>query len=355
MTAPAGIPPDGKDDAPSTSPTASPIKTKTRHGRTRPSGWRSLANPSTWRRLVGKPWFEAVLTVVVIVILLGSLLLYSGSWPPLVVIESSSMQHGSNDVLGIINAGDLVLVKEVNVPQGITTYVEGEVSGYQTYGEYGDVILYEPNGVNGTTPVIHRAILWLEYNASQNAFNAPTLLPLSCGKASEYYLEPNVLGPTCVDSPNQALTGTIILNHMGWNNVTVSIDLNFLLSHSAWTGFITLGDNNSGTYDQTGCVISCIVRASWVQGVARGMIPWLGGIKLWLSGNDGYVPKQSWDYLGVTIAAVLILPQALPWSIHRWRERRTAQAESRAEPSTQADDLEDNASEGGPRRGGPET
>lgn len=293
--------------------------------RPRPKKEDSPSRFAKWRRLIATPWFDALVTVLTIVIILGALLLYSGLWPPLVVVESSSMQHGPNDVVGVINAGDIVLVKETDVPAGITTYVEGEVSGYETYGEHGDVILYEKNGVNGTTPVIHRAILWLDYNAAEKAFNAPSLLPLTCGRTAEYYLAPTVAGPTCVGNATQPLDGTIVLNKVGWDGVTVQIDLTFLLTHSAWSGFVTMGDDNNGIYDETptgdGCAISCLVRASWVEGVARGMVPWLGAVKLLADGNSGFVPSQSWGYLLVSLLVILVLPQAVPWAYHQWRHR----------------------------------
>ncbi|MDE1822314.1 MAG: S26 family signal peptidase, partial [Euryarchaeota archaeon] len=221
-----------------------------------------------------------MLTVLAIVILLGGLFAYSGNWPPLVVVESSSMQHGGHDVLGIINTGDLVLVKKVVVPSGVTTYVEGLVSGYTTYGEYGDVLLYFANGNTAYTPVIHRAMLWLDWNQTAQEFAAPSLAPLSdtCGLSSwDNYaiIPPGAPAGTfvCVSpsSPNTPFTGTLDLFNIGWQQVNVSIDLTYLEKSSGHSGFITEGDDNcnlspepcvhgeTGTYDQSGCIISCIV------------------------------------------------------------------------------------------------
>ncbi|SVA65471.1 uncharacterized protein METZ01_LOCUS118325, partial [marine metagenome] len=72
---------------------------------------------------------------------------YSGNWPPMVVIESGSMEHDGHTNykepgythLGIIDTGDLVIVKEAG-KSDIVTYLEGKKTGYEKYGDYGDVI-----------------------------------------------------------------------------------------------------------------------------------------------------------------------------------------------------------------------
>lgn len=304
-----------------------------RSSRERPR--RSLARPGRLRALVHRPWFEPVLMVAVIAVLLGSLYAYTGNWPPLVVVESSSMQHGDNDVLGVINTGDLVLVKKVSVPSQVTTYVQGENIGYTTYGEYGDVLLYYPEGNLAATPVIHRAILWLDYDAATNSFSAPTLADINCGLHQEYQdIEPGTSNQTadCPTGPYYNLSGTLVLYNVGWQSVTVTINLAELADASPHTGFITMGDDNcypnipctyheQGTFDQdNSCTIACLVEPSWVEGVARGMIPWVGALKLWLSGDSGYVPPQTWDYLGATILVILLVPTVVPRLVRWMRE-----------------------------------
>ena len=99
---------------------------------------------------------------------------YSGNWPPMVVIESGSMEHDNNPLyaepryshLGIIDTGDLVIVKEAE-KSDIVTYLAGKKTNYKMYGDYGDVIVYYKNGIethNGqpVTPVIHRAMAWVD-------------------------------------------------------------------------------------------------------------------------------------------------------------------------------------------------
>ena len=105
---------------------------------------------------------------------------YSGNWPPMVVIESGSMEHDDNPLypepryshLGIIDTGDLVIVKQAE-KKDIVTYLGGKKTDYKKYGDYGDVIVYYKNGIetyNGqpVTPVIHRAMAWVEVVDKEN-------------------------------------------------------------------------------------------------------------------------------------------------------------------------------------------
>ena len=58
---------------------------------------------------------------------------YSGNWPPMVVIESGSMEHTDNPLydepgfthIGTIDTGDLVVVKEARKSE-IVTYLQGK-------------------------------------------------------------------------------------------------------------------------------------------------------------------------------------------------------------------------------------
>jgi len=295
-----------------------------------------------WRRVLRAPWFEPVLALLILVALVVSILAYSGTWPPMVVVESWSMEHPPSLPLGTLNTGDIVLIQKVPVPQGVVTYVQGLVTGYQTYGEFGDVILYQPDGDTTLTPIIHRALLWLQYDPAQGAFSAPSLLPLTCGLGGQYVDYPAGGGTRCLNpsNPNETLTGTLVLRSVGYNGVDVKIDMTALAQESPWSGYITLGDNNSGIYDQTQCPPRCLVKPPWVIGVARGLIPWIGALKLWLTDqvdhdNDYYsrmVPAASWYGLAGVIAAIIIVPSAVPWAYRKWRTPRADTGETHPSP-----------------------
>jgi signal peptidase I len=261
-------------------------------------------------------YFEPLVALAVIAVLVVALFAFTQNWPPIYVIESDSMQHGSSDQVGLINTGDLVLAQKVS-NSSIVPYVVGMTTGFTTYGEYGDVLLYHPDGT-GTTPVIHRAILFLVWDPGSRTYSAPDLNGLPCGNASNavYYTMQPVGDPNhCATS---GLNGTLSLFDLGWMSVNVTVDLTApaLGFHS---GFLTMGDNNfecvapgecTGFPDQGGTstpVISTLVEPSWIVGVARGMIPWFGALKLLLSDQAGMVPSQSWAYLGATIIGLILL------------------------------------------------
>ena len=121
---------------------------------------------------MGEAWSwirEALLAGGLIAVLISVLVLMTGSWPPMVVIESNSMQHDENGEVGSIDAGDLVLVMTPE-RKDIITFVEatesgGDFEGYESHGMPGDVIIYQKNG-GSDTPVIHRALLEVVENAS---------------------------------------------------------------------------------------------------------------------------------------------------------------------------------------------
>ncbi len=106
---------------------------------------------------------EILVSLVILGIILASLYAYTGIWPPMVVIESSSMSHSQRSTVGIIDTGDIVLVRD-NARVEVVSYVEGRANDYSRYGQYGDVIIYRPMGNLDRTPIIHRPIVYLELN-----------------------------------------------------------------------------------------------------------------------------------------------------------------------------------------------
>lgn len=285
-------------------------------------------------------YFEPLVALAIIVLLLVSLYAYTANWPPVYVVESNSMQHGTADILGLINTGDLVLAQRVP-PDQVRTYVDGEHTGYTTYGEYGDVLLYNPNGLAGT-PVIHRAILFLEYNPN-GTWNAPSLAGLTCGgNASDQY-EVQSTGSGC---GTQGLSGTITLRNVGWQGVTVVIPLT---SMGRANGFVTMGDKNyvagspgTGITDQSGA-ISALVQPGWIVGVARGSLPWVGSVKLLLQGEAQEVPSQSWEYLGLSLVALILLAMGIHYAL---RAEGVEDPRRKAEEEEAEDDEEEDGASG---------
>ncbi len=302
------------------------------------------AKPVYWRAR-DSLFFEPLVAVAIIVVILVGLYAYTQNWPPVYVVESDSMQHGSSDVLGVINTGDLVLAQRIPLGQ-ITPYVVGVQTGYSTYGEAGDVILYNANG-QGSTPIIHRAILFLEWDPVSSTYNATDISGLKCGNASGDYRTPGT--PTGCGVTGLNSSTSLDLFGVGWRSVSVTIPLNpgVLGDHS---GFLTMGDNN---FEPSGCTTACeglpdqlsglsqLVEPGWIVGVARGMIPWVGAVKLLIEGDAGEVPSQSWQFLGLTVVGLILLAFGIHYALRaegiedeRRREQEEADAEAEEEEAS---------------------
>jgi signal peptidase len=146
-----------------------------------------------------------------------------GLWTPMVAVESGSM-------IPHINIGDIIFVESINRAE-VITYETGKNQDYNSFGEYGDVILYRPYGREGVTPIIHRARYFVEKGE-----------PMWDG------------GPPAPHA-----------------------------------GYITKGDNirTNPSYDQQGSIsFNQPVKKEWVIGVARfSRVPLLGCISLIPRGN----------------------------------------------------------------------
>jgi signal peptidase len=137
----------------------------------------------------------------------------------MVAVESGSMEPN-------MHRGDVVfLVSPDRV--NIVTYIEGAEKGYKSFGSYGDVIVYKPNGDGSKTPIIHRVIAYVEKGES---------IPIRVG--DKIYLTEE---------------------------------------RATRSGYITQGDHNP-IPDQP--YVSEPVDKSWVIGVAKFRIPYIGYFRL---------------------------------------------------------------------------
>ena len=221
---------------------------------------------------------------------------YSGNWPPMVVIESGSMEHDDNPLypepryshLGIIDTGDLVIVKQAE-KKDIVTYLGGKKTDYKKYGDYGDVIVYYKNGIetyNGqpVTPVIHRAMAWVEVVDKENG---------------TYYI-PEI---------DTYFYGKIELAEIGLGGGASIKNLQN-------SGYITKGDSTGNPhpdqlthYDITGASVQP-VDPDWIVGMAKGELPWFGLIKLRVTQPDNYyeAPPECRSMLWISMFIVLAGP-----------------------------------------------
>ena len=198
-------------------------------------------------------WIREMLSSVAIVLVIGLILFgVSGVWPPMVAVESGSMEPN-------MEVGDLVFVTEPGrlAPDaadndiGVVTHEAGEAADYRTFGSYGSVVIYRPPG-RTASPIIHRAMFHVE--EGENWYD----------RADDRY---------------HSAAGCGDLTHCP----------------APHDGFITLGDNNA-EYDQASG-LAAPVRADWVTGVARVRVPYLGYVRLIATGQ-----AEPGDVLATSVA-----------------------------------------------------
>tara|TARA_B110001452_G_scaffold259793_1_gene256568 strand:- start:1563 stop:2531 length:969 start_codon:yes stop_codon:yes gene_type:complete len=277
---------------------------------------------------------EIILAAGMIGLLVLAMWAHTGSMPPLVVVESNSMQHDSGGEVGTIDAGDLVLVHSPEDSIIITfaeaTSPKSQHFGYESLGMAGDVIIYERNGESESTPIIHRALFKIEIGQSTPSNEDGGCLEGAVLWQDKCITSWSVLGSDQidVDSINLVFDGNgigeyacdgIAAQHgsewFGVENYT-----------PANPGFITLGDNNNCNDDQgvfefakgLSSLHSGMIRPiqeDWVIGISGAEIPWLGTVKLMVSGGDSpgisQVPGSSFIFLILFIGAILATPMLI--------------------------------------------
>lgn len=165
--------------------------------------------------------FLFVISVVAIFVSVSKIAF--GLWTPMVAVESGSM-------IPHIKIGDIIFIESLDRTE-IITYETGKQTDYTSFDNYGDVVLYKKFGKEGGTPIIHRAMYYVEKG--------------------------DPMWPGGPPAPN--------------------------------AGYITKGDNTetNPSFDQQGNISPLTpVKKDWIIGVARfDRVPWLGCISLIPRGN----------------------------------------------------------------------
>jgi len=171
----------------------------------------------------------------------------SGVWPPMVAVESESMEPN-------IDQYDLIVVTEPGrfAPEaadetGVVTAESVSESEYESFNNPGSVIVYdEPNSYG--SPIIHRAHFFVE-------------------EGENWYDRAN---PDYVSAENCDQLQYCPAPH---------------------DGYITKGDNqmSNSQYDQANG-IAPVVKPGWISGIAKFGVPYAGYIRLALTGAASFGP-----------------------------------------------------------------
>jgi signal peptidase len=234
-----------------------------------------------------------------------ALFLICGTWPAVVTIESESM-------VPHMNVGDLVVVVQKDRFGDLQTWDDGKMSGYMKFGDYGDVIIYRPNGATdfwasigllplstAQHPIIHRAMTWTD--AGQPV---PSYLNIYRGKVTPTDYLPLTLSGEITNGYQILTTGNgapaanftpgtkdLIMKTPQGNYV---LPADALIPNAGFVrntdttathgGYITKGDNNNFS-DQGYLVIPGTgtvepVAKEWVVGKALFTVPYVGLLPL---------------------------------------------------------------------------
>ena len=183
------------------------------------------------------------------VVLLIGLVLFgvSGVWPPMVAVESESMEPN-------INKYDLIVVTEPGrfAPSTadetvVVTLAAVDGRSHESFDQPGSVVVYKDPGSFGP-PIIHRAHFYVE--AGENWHDRANPDHISAESCAEL------------------------------NNCP-----------APHAGYITKGDNEASNekYDQANG-IAPVVKPGWVTGIAQLRLPKIGYIRLALTGAASYGP-----------------------------------------------------------------
>lgn len=218
-----------------------------------PPAGRTEASEPVWRRVWTATDGPLLLLREVgfsfgIVLLIGLLLFsVSGVWPPMVAVESESMEPN-------IDKYDLIIVTEPGrfAPEtaddtGVVTAGSASERVHESFNRAGSVIVYE-NPDSFGPPVIHRAHFYVE--EGENWYE----------KANPEYISAD----SC-EELNQC--------------------------PAPHAGYITKGDNDQSNaqYDQANG-IAPVVKPAWITGIAQLRIPRVGYIRLALTGAASFGP-----------------------------------------------------------------
>jgi len=253
---------------------------------------------------------EILWVVVVIAGIALVLYLASGTWPAVVAIESESM-------VPHMDVGDLVFVVSADRYGEVQTWESGRDAGYQKFEDYGDVLIYAPNGAKsslipllgrGVHPIIHRAMgttaegtgIPVYYYFFRGQSSPTQYLPVSI-QENTWVLEDGTIVARIVNGSIVPDTGNITPND-GYILISDQVAKN--------GGYLTKGDNNfrsdQGSYlSRMDLGVIQPVKDEWVVGKALFAIPLVG-----------YIPLNI-----LPVGIILILALAL-WEYYKRKQSR---------------------------------
>jgi len=281
---------------------------------------RAFRNCDNWAVSLARDilWVVAVVGCVAL-----ALYLICGTWPAVVTVESGSMEPH-------MNIGDLVVVVQQDRFGPLQTWEEAKQTGYQKFGDFGDVIIYRPNGVtdfwasigllplSSQHPIIHRAMTWVDAGQPEPSYLNPyegnatptEYIPLATSNSTTfgyYILYPaNSTPPQNISEDSRGIG-------FGTENAKYFLPQQYVMPDQGYIrysdptthgGYITKGDNNpvsdEGFLTVGNNQTIQPVEKDWVVGKALFTIPLIGLLPLhiWWVVIIVIVIVFAWDWYG---------------------------------------------------------
>lgn len=95
-----------------------------------------------------------------------------------VALTSRSMSHSDLDLEGVLDPGEKVAAVPVGSPADVIPGVDARRAGGPRVGDdWGDVLVFRArrDGGDAGVGIVHRAIVWVEYDAATSAYDVPSL------------------------------------------------------------------------------------------------------------------------------------------------------------------------------------
>jgi signal peptidase len=263
---------------------------------------------------------DIIWVVAVVACIALALYLICGTWPAVVTVESGSMEPH-------MNIGDLVVVVAPDRFGPLQTWDEAHATGYQKFGDYGDVIIYRPNGatdfwaqigllpLSSQHPIIHRAMTWIDAGQPEPTYINPysgqatpliyTPLTVSDTTTFGYYILYPQNNATALQNISATAQGMGFANGAGTKYFLpqqyITKGSGFVMYGNATThgGYITKGDNNAVSDEgyitvENNQTIEPVEK-QWIVGKALFTIPFIG-----------LLPLHIWWVIIIVIVAMVL-------------------------------------------------
>jgi signal peptidase len=258
-------------------------------------------------------WVVAVVGCIAL-----ALYLICGTWPAVVTVESGSMEPH-------MNIGDLVVVVAPDRFGPLQTWDEAHATSYEKFGDYGDVIIYRPDGdtdlwaqigllpLSSQHPIIHRAMTWVDAGEAEPSYLNPyegsvtptEYIPLATSNTTAfgyYVLYPmNATAPENITEDARGMTFNTADTKYFIPEQYVVADQGYVRYSAPTThgGYITKGDNNpvsdEGYLTVNNNQTIEPVEKQWIVGKALFTVPLVG-----------LLPLHIWWVIIIVIVAMVL-------------------------------------------------